>query len=254
MILEVQQLMHEYTTWLREKTTLRQIAQSVEITTPFIDRHNDYIQIYAQKTEGGYLLTDDGYTINDLELSGCKLHTPKRQELLTMTLNGFGVQNTNNSLQIITSPENFALQKHNLIQAILAINDLFYLAEPMVTSLFYEDVVAWLDLHDVRYTPNVKFTGKSGYDHMFDFVIPKSRRQPERILRTINRPSRDSAEAAAFSWIDTREVRSSESKAYVILNDSEHTVSSNVTEALLKYSLRPIIWSMREDVQQELAA
>ena len=52
----------------------------------------------------------------------------------------------------------------------------------MVASLFYEDVVAWLDLHDVRYTPKVKFTGKTGYDHLFDFVIPKSRRQPERIV------------------------------------------------------------------------
>ena len=44
----------------------------------------------------------------------------------------------------------------------LAINDLFYLAVPVVASLFYEDVVAWLDLHEIRYTPKVKFTGKSG--------------------------------------------------------------------------------------------
>ncbi len=35
----------------------------------------------------------------------------------------------------------------------LAVNDMFYLAVPMVASLFYEDVVAWLDVHEVRYTP-----------------------------------------------------------------------------------------------------
>ncbi len=35
-------------------------------------------------------------------------------------------------------------------------------------------VVTWLDVHDVRYTPKVKFTGKTGFDHLFDFVIPKS--------------------------------------------------------------------------------
>ncbi len=50
----------------------------------------------------------------------------------------------------------------------------------MVLSLFYEDVVTWLDLHEIRYTPKVKFTGKSGFDHLFDFVIPKSRSSPER--------------------------------------------------------------------------
>ena len=32
----------------------------------------------------------------------------------------------------------------SLLQAMLAVNDMFYLAVPMVASLFYEDVVAWL--------------------------------------------------------------------------------------------------------------
>jgi len=92
-----------------------------------------------------------------------------------MTLNGFGVQQRDNALEVHASPDNFALRKHNLVQAMLAVNDMFYLAVPMVASLFYDDVVAWLDVHDVRYTPKVKFTGKTGYDHLFDFVITKSR-------------------------------------------------------------------------------
>lgn len=79
-------------------------------------------------------------------------------------------------------------------QSTLAVIDLFFLSVPMVGSLFYEDVTAWLDQPDVRYTPNVKFKGKSGFDHLFEFVIPRSRQQPERILQTINRPSRDTAE------------------------------------------------------------
>ena len=43
-------------------------------------------------SDSGFILTDDGYTIDDLELGGCKLNTPKRQDLLQITLNGFGVQ------------------------------------------------------------------------------------------------------------------------------------------------------------------
>ena len=97
-------------------------------------------------------------------------------------------------LEVQTSPENFPARKHNLIQAILAVNDLFYLASPIVESLFFEDVVAWLEANDIRYTPKVKFTGTSGFDHLFDFVIPKSpRKQPERIVQAINRPTRDTA-------------------------------------------------------------
>lgn len=254
MIEEIQKLLDDYLAWLRDKTLLRQIDQWIEITTPYLDRHNDYIQIYARKANGGYVLTDDGYTIKDLEQSGCKLQSPKRQKLMEMTLNGFGVQLRNNALEIHASSDNFALRKHNIVQAILAVNDMFYLAVPMVASLFYEDVVAWLDLHDVRYTPKVKFTGKSGYDHLFDFVIPKSRLQPERILQAINRPRRETAQAVAFAWIDTKEVRPSDSKAYAFLNDSEHSVSTDVLEALRNYNVQPILWSRREDIREELIA
>jgi hypothetical protein len=254
VINEVQTLLDQYWAWLRDKTTLRQVDDWIEITTPYIDRHNDRLQIYARRENGVVVLTDDGYVLTDLEQSGCTIDSPKRQALLKMTLNGFGVQMIDRSLEVRASPDNFALRKHNLVQAMLAVNDLFYLASPVVASLFYEDVVAWMDLSEIRYTPKVKFTGKSGYDHLFDFVIPRSKVQPERILRAINRPSRDTAQAMAFSWIDTKQVRASDSIAYAVLNDTEHPISQSVVDALRNYDVKPVLWSTREQVRQELAA
>jgi hypothetical protein len=251
---DVQALVDQYWSWLKDRTTLRQLGDWTEITTPYLDRHNDYLQIYARRDNGGLTLTDDGYILRDLEQSGCKLDSAKRQSLLRTALNGFGIQLRDDRLEVHASAETFALRKHNLVQAMLAVNDLFYLASPMVASLFYEDVVSWLDLSDVRYTPKVKFTGKSGYDHLFDFVIPKSRRQPERILRAINRPSRDTAQVMAFSWVDTREVRPAGSRAYAILNDAEHPVSESVVDALTSYEITPVRWSSRQAVVEELAA
>jgi hypothetical protein len=254
MLNDIEKLLDQYNAWLKNNTNLREIDDWVEITTPYIDRHNDQLQIYARRENGHFVLTDDGYTIHDLENSGCNLGTPKRQELLRMTLNGFGVKVNQDKLQVTATAENFPLRKHSLIQAMLAVNDLFYLAEPVVKSLFYEDVVRWLDEADVRYTPKVKFTGISGYDHLFDFVIPKSRRAPERILRTINRPSRATAETFIHAWSDTREVRSPESEAYAILNDREQSVPAEVPEALQVYSIMPVYWSHREEVRERLVA
>lgn len=254
MMDEIQKLMDGYRAWLKEKTALRQIKDWVEITTPYLDRHNDYLQIYAKKNNGGFVLTDDGYILEDLKLSGCELESKKRKELLQLTLNGFGVKLEDNNLLVHVSSENFALKKHNLVQAMLAVNDLFYLAVPMVKSLFQEDITSWLDLNDVRYTPKVKFTGKSGFDHLYDFVIPASRKQPERILKAINRPGRDTAEIVAFSWIDTKEVRPLNSRAYTFINDTEHTPSTSVLEALRNYDINPVLWSKREQVKEELAA
>ncbi|TDI88210.1 MAG: DUF1829 domain-containing protein [Caldithrix sp.] len=255
MMEEIEKLIHQYTLWLKDKTTLKQVGENwVQITTPHLDRHNDCLQIYARKKDGGFTLTDDGYTIEDLLNSGCNLDTPKRQELLKMTISGFGIQNRKNALETYATRENFALKKHNLLQAMLAVNDLFFLAQPMISSLFYENVVEWLDTAEIRYTPKVKFTGKSGYDHMFDFVIPKSKVQPERILQTITRPSRDTAQALAFKWVDTKEVREPHSKAYAFLNDQEHAVAQGVIEALNNYDTIPVLWSERAGLRQELAA
>jgi hypothetical protein len=143
---------------------------------------------------------------------------------------------------------------HNLVQAMLAVDDLFYLAEPVVTSLFLEDVAEWLTEGGVRYTPDVKFTGKSGYDYRFDFVIPRSSAQPERVLRAVNHPTNDAARTLAFAWIDTLQARRADSVAFALLNDSEQPVGTSVLEALEAWDITPVVWSKRAEVADRLAA
>jgi len=254
MIDEIKNLLDGYIVWLKDKTTLRQVNDWVEITTPYLDRHNDAMQFYIRKAENGFILSDDGYIIQDLQQSGCKLDTPKRQALLNMTLRGFGVKLIDNRLEITASSDNFAIRKHNLVQAMLAVNDLFYMAEPVIARLFFEDVVAWLELNNIRYTPQIKFTGKSGYDHQFDFVIPKSSAKQERIIRAINSPDRNTAQSFAFAWEDTKEARPSHSLAYALLNDTDRPVPTDVIEALRSYEVNPVPWSTRESVRLDLVA
>lgn len=251
---EIQSLLDQHWKWLKEQTTLRFINEWVEISTPYLDRHNDYLQIFAKKQNGGFLLTDDGYIIEDLKASGCKLDLYKRQELLKLTLAGFGVSNHDGSLEVVASAENFKVKKHNLIQAMLAVNDLFYLAPPIISSLFFEDVISWLDINDIRYTPRLKLAGKSGFDHNWHFVISKSRSAPERIVQAINSPDKNMAETLAFKWMDVRESREAGTKVYAILNDRDQTVSPNVIAALKEYDVRPVPWSKRDVARKELAA
>jgi len=255
MVLEIEKLLSDYRAWLKDKTTLRELNGSwVEITTPYLDRHNDALQIYVRAENGGYILTDDSYTVHDLEASGCDLHTEKRQDLLKMTLNGYGVKLHNEALEVHATADSFPLRKHSLVQAMLSVNDLFYLAKPVVESLFFEDVVAWLDANEIRYTPKAKFTGISGYDQLFHFVIPKSRKQPERILQAITRPTRETALSFINAWGDTQKVRSPESRAYAVLNDVEQTISGGVLDAFRNYRIKPVPWSARAEVVTEIAA
>ena len=255
MIAEIQKLIDDYAKWLKDKTQIRHVKNEwAEITTPHLDRHNDYLQIYTKKERDGYILTDDGYILNDLEMSGCSLESPKRQEILKMTLAGFGVQRIKNTLQVEATASNFSLKKHNLMQAMLAVNDMFFLSTPYISSVFYEDIIKWLDICEIRYTPRVKFSGKTGFDHMFDFVIPKSKVQPERLLQPVNIPKKDAVESVFFKWLDTKDVRSPDSRLFAILNDTENSAIKPVEDALTKYEITPVRWSQREEVRELLAA
>lgn len=254
MISEIDDLMEDYWKWLRDKTTLKDLGDYCEITTPYLDRHNDKIQIYAKSVSEGILLSDDGNTIRDLEASGCELDTPQRLSILNLTLNGFGIRRDGKELLTSTSRVDFPRKKHSLIQAILAINDLFYLSRSSVTSLFVEDVEKWLQDEGVRFTPHVTFVGKSTYNHYFNFVIPKSRKEPERIVQAITRPNKDSAHAFAFSWIDTKDTRPSSSIAIALMNDETSMPSSSVIDAFRAYEIIPTLWSQRTAIRNKLAA
>lgn len=156
---------------------MRQIDSWHQITTPYLDRHNDLIELYAKPTGDTIVLTDDGCTISDLEVSGCPIDTPKRQQLLETILNGFGVRLDGKGLTTSATIDQFAVRKHNLVQTILSVNDLFFVARPNICTLFVENAMAWLDSHSVRYMPNVKLGSKSKFHHVFEFGIPKNQRE-----------------------------------------------------------------------------
>lgn len=252
---DCKKLVDAYVNWLKARITVVDLNGVCEITTPFLDRHNDRLQIYVEKLPQGLRLTDDGYIIGDLEASGCALDTSLRKQMLQTTLNGFGVNlGSDGELFLEASEQTFPQKKHALLQAMLAVNDMFMTAKQRVTSFFWDDVSRFLEGNDVRFSPIIQFTGKSGFSHKFDFVIPRSKAQPERILRAINSPSRDTATSLIFAWDDSKDARPRDSRAYAVLNDADESVSQEILAAFGQYGITPIRWTQRNDFVDELAA
>jgi len=209
---------------------------------------------FTSSIRGGIRLSDDGYVLGDLEASGFIFNTPKRREQLNVVLNGFGVRADEGELFVETSADKFPQKKHALVQAMLAVNDMFMTAQPHVATLFLQDVEHYFEENEVRFSPSVEFTGKTGFVHKFDFLIPRSRSAPERLVRAINRPNRDHATSLLFSWTDTKEVRPSDSRFYVVLNDTEKELSGDLIDAFKRYQVEAIPWSERDRHISELAA
>jgi hypothetical protein len=254
---ECQKLIDSYVNWLRQGLSVEEVGGACELTSPFLDRHNDHLQVYARRQNGNIVLSDDGYILSDLRTSGLEVDTPKRKMVLDSVLNGLGVRVENNQLIVEASAKNLGQRLHSLVQAMLAVNDMFVMAQPRVASYFFEDVRAFLDSHDVRYTARVKLAGKSGYDHGLDFVIPKSRQRPERLLQAIAAPKRDNISAYLWTLSDTRSARgggsAQEGEAYAFLNDQEQPVGGDVIEALHAYRVIPAVWSERNQYVAALA-
>ena len=136
----------------------------------------------------------------------------------------------------------------------LSLDDMFVLAQPRISALFSDDVAKFLDDHDVRYAPRVKFAGKSGLDHLVDFVIPKSKHAPERIVQAVNSPRRDRIESLLFAATDTRGTRGTAVSYVAIVNDSRSEVSPDFVSAFAAYDVGVYPWSHREEVVAALAA
>ncbi|HEY0349409.1 MAG TPA: DUF1828 domain-containing protein, partial [Pyrinomonadaceae bacterium] len=142
---ECQRLINSYLEWLRKGLSVEALENACELTTPFLDRHNDHLQVYAVKKNGNIMLSDDGYILSDLRATGLEFNTPKRHLILQSVLNGLGVHLENNQLVVEASTANLGQRLHSLIQAMLALNDMFVMAEPRVASFFWEDVKQFLE-------------------------------------------------------------------------------------------------------------
>ena len=49
IILDPVELKEKYINWLEDEIIVNEIEDCIEITSPFLDRYNDYLQVYAKK-------------------------------------------------------------------------------------------------------------------------------------------------------------------------------------------------------------
>ena len=244
---DCQRLIDQYINWLKQEITFTELEGACQISTPFLDRHNDAIEIFIERNNGLLRLTDDGYTVRDLRASDMEFTTAKRKAHLAAVLNGFGVKLEGDEIAVESSAEDFPQKKHNILQAILAVNDTFVMAEEHVLSLFKEDVALFLESNGIPAFSDFKLSGKSGFDHKFDFGLPKTPQKPQRVLQSINNLTRENATSLAFMVGDVRMLRPEPLGAFAIINDSNRPPNQEHLSALKAYEVVPLLWSHRDE-------
>lgn len=242
--------MNDYYTFLKEKTlvTASNSSDWVEISTPFVGLFNDTVDIYVKKEGKKIILSDDGNTLRNLELSGLEIsRSPKRKEILDRILINYGVSLCNDELTTEATERDFPQKKLNLISAISETADMYYLAKHTVASVFREDVKAYLDEQELIYTPYFISKGSTGLEFTFDFQI--AYRNTEIVIKSFNSVNKMNLPHFLFTWDDIKKVREQQTQKEIIglavINDIDREVSEEYLSALDCKGAQHILWSQR---------
>ena len=248
---DIQKLINDYAMWLKQEITFEKVGEYYEITTPYLDGANDYLQIYVRQIGDNICFTDDSATIRNLKMSGFQF-TSTRKNHLKRILNQYGVKLNGDELVCEAPVTSFAQRKHLFIQAILRVDDMFTITKSKVSSLFLDDIQDFFAERDIYYSDNVQFTGISGFSHNYDFLLQRSKTKPERLCQAVNNPNKSSMGNILFAWNDTMPARRNDSQLIVILND-RNTVVKGIENAFLNYKAKVVRWSERnKDANLEL--
>lgn len=246
----INELINKYYDFLKERTTIVTDTGTdwAVISTPFIGLFNDTLEIYAKKDNGKILMSDDGVTLKNLELTGAAIaRSPKRKELLERILLTYGIQLQDDELMVEATENNFAQKKHNLISAISEINDMYMLAKHTVASIFKEDVRNYLDKQEIIYTPQFISKGSTGLEFTFDFQI--AYREKEIVLKAFNTLNKLNIPNFLFTWEDIKSVREKITNKQVIglaiINNEEKEIQQEYLDALRSKNADFILWTER---------
>ncbi|WP_332238927.1 DUF1828 domain-containing protein [Sporolactobacillus sp. KGMB 08714] len=256
-----QTLENEYLKWVKENIDFRNLSSSViRIESPFLDRHNDHLLIYAIIDGNRIKLTDDSNTIQDLFMSGIDIdNSDKRKDILSSALGSYGITRMNDELTIECNIGNFAQAKHQLIQAILFVNDMFILRQSNIKELFIEDVDRYFIQNKIRRSKNMSISGKNGLQHKFDFIInglPEDN-IPDRYIKVLNDPRNNLlAKAILFDIQQTAEIKPTEKiHFYTFINDTEKPIGKQTANIITMMPESTIIpYSERDKFTEELSA
>lgn len=250
----IKSLMNNYYDWLKSETIVTSVKNNYfEITAPFLDNANDYIQIYAKINGDKVTLTDDGYYLSILEAYGIKVEKNRLRLIESIcksngvNLKGYEITSTFS----IMSESSYQYNIHKMIQTILRIDDMHYTSSSRVKSYFLDDVIEFLDKSNIGYSQDLTVYGKTGLPHTYELHFQRSKSNNERFAKVINNLSKQNMTNTLFMWSDTQEVRNKFSELLVFAND-EKTIDKEALTGFNNYGVKVIEWSKRNDFISDL--
>lgn len=253
---------NEYIKWLKDNTKFTNVLNdAIEISSPFIDVLSENIKLYIEPHGKKFKVTDDGYTIWNLESVGTSIRKgSQRFFMLQSIVDRFNISYDQDNKEIFIFAEQKELGHaiHSLLQGTLTISDLLMIDRKTVKNLFVEEVSKYFDENKEIFDPfpDIEIQGKSKLTHRFDFLMNVKDKE-KKLVRLVNHLDQVQLERILLSWQDTSQQRIRRYKEnlgmVVLVNDKNKPISNKFDEAFRQYDIDPIEFSDKEAVKRSLS-
>ncbi|HCV2987254.1 TPA: DUF1829 domain-containing protein [Staphylococcus aureus] len=232
---DAKKLKKEYLDWYNQILEFSNLSNnSVKIDIPFKDNSLDNLKIYAlyDQSRDMITLTDDGYTIFGLENNSVSINKfKKRKKIFEEHLSAYGIKYNDKTHEIFvqTNFKNFNKSKHNLLQCLIFVNDMYLLSNPKSQNIFTEDVANKLDEHNIYYGRDIPIIGSSGVVHNFDFFISAKKNQKEKFINAISNPNNSMIiKSKITDAMQAKKIKTHRQNEFIfILNDSKKEINEH---------------------------
>lgn len=246
-------LLAESLKWYEKRFSIKDLKNASEIITPFVNHLNDRISLFVEISDNNEIrLSDDGITLNELELSGIDLAVPTRQRILKDIMKNYDLQLNDNVLFTVAQNQTqFAQKKYNLIQGILSIYDILFTSKNYATGIFNEEVLEYLFDNEFGGTPGPKLIGNSGLTHQLDYSLGATKKRPHILIKFLNHPNFTEVAAQKFISDDLKKKMGTQkiSVKYVIIgNDKKNNIPEKSLIAAKDMGIDLVPWSDKTSI------
>ncbi len=245
--------------WCLESTTFEVNSDFIEITLPLIDLNHDRIQLFLDySSANGYYLTDDGDTLDELEMRGINIfESQNRKKHFNQMIKEFGVQHDHESNELIIKVKNiedFPKYQITLAQCCSRIYGFLLTSRNSVINYFSEEVESFFVANNINFQTNKEMTGKSGVSHVFDYSLKSKVNNKNQLIQTINNPQSADFKSNLFSILDIDDSKRKDTEFIILGNDGEGEFSQNFIQVANSYDVDIKKWSQREIWKEEFSA
>lgn len=198
-MITAKQVKHDYRDWFTSQHEFRDLSNDmIEVQTPYIDAFGDNISLIIKPYENRFIVTDQGYTIWNIEAHGINASRKNstRKRLVDSIIRFENVSlNENEEIIKVASINQLSQSIYDVSQAVLKITNLALSNRRNVLSAFYDEVAEYFKEQQHKqfeFQKGLFMLGTSNISYKVDYTfITKGKNKLTKSYNTINKQMYD---------------------------------------------------------------